>query len=210
VLKGGTALQKVFGLNRFSIDLDFTSTNNKAEKILEDVAKDITHFGFFSELGKIEKTEIGKAIKVKIQGPLYDGSERTITTLRVEISLRKDLILSPIIKEVVPLYTDLRPYAVVLMDLEEVLAEKIRALIWRAKARDLYDLWFLLRKNIKPKIKLIEKKLSYYDLKFDKEDFFKKIKLLEKNWELELRPLVTTLPPFKVVKEDVTKSFKLA
>ena len=52
VFKGGTALQKVYGLNRFSIDLDFTAKedNNKIDfKILiEKIAKKITDFGYNS------------------------------------------------------------------------------------------------------------------------------------------------------------------
>jgi predicted nucleotidyltransferase component of viral defense system len=208
VLKGGTALQKVFGLNRFSIDLDFSSTNNNAEKTIEKVVEDITSFGFPSQISKIEKTKIAKAIILKIQGPLYDGSERTITTLRMEISLRKDLILTPIAKEVVPPYADLRAYFINLVDLKEILAEKVRALISRGRPRDLYDLWFLLRKNIVPEIGLINKKLEYHDLKFNKEEFFQKIKATEKIWEKELKPLVSMLPSFRVVEKDVVEKFK--
>jgi predicted nucleotidyltransferase component of viral defense system len=40
VFKGGTALQKVFGLNRFSIDLDFSSTKNNSEKVFEKVVEE--------------------------------------------------------------------------------------------------------------------------------------------------------------------------
>jgi len=208
VLKGGTALQKVFGLNRFSMDLDFSSTNNNAEKKFEKVVEDITTFGFPSQISKIEKTKISKTIILKIRGPLYDGNERTITTLRMEISLRKDLILKPMVKEVVPPYADIRAYFVSVMDLKEILAEKVRTLIWRGKARDLYDLWFLLRKNVMPDINLINKKLEYHGLKFNKKEFFQKTKAIEKFWEKELKPLVNVLPSFKIVEEDVIKGFK--
>jgi predicted nucleotidyltransferase component of viral defense system len=209
VFKGGTALQKVFGLNRFSIDLDFSSTNNNSEKVFEKVVEDITNFGFPSQISKIEKTKIAKVIVLKIQGPLYEGNERTITTLRIEISLRKDLILEPMVKEVVPPYADLRPYFTNLMDLREILAEKVRALMERGKARDLYDLWFLLKKNVAQDIALINKKLKYYNLKFGKKEFFQKIKGIEKIWEKELKPLVSMLPSFEVVEKDVIEKFKL-
>lgn len=208
VFKGGTALQKVFGLNRFSIDLDFTSTNNKTEEILKEVAKDITNFGFPSELGKVE-VAIGKTVRIKIKGPLYNGTERTITTLRLEISLRKDLIKKPIAKEIVPVYHDLRPYIVTVMDPEEILAEKIRAIIWRANARDLYDAWFLLRKNVKFDESLVNKKLSYYNLKFEPKLFFKKIESLKERWEMELKPLVNVLPPFENVRKDVVELMRI-
>ncbi|MGQ9781091.1 MAG: hypothetical protein ACUVQ8_02390 [Nitrososphaeria archaeon] len=35
-------------------------------------------------------------------------------------------------------------------------------MIWRGKARDLYDLWFLLRMDVKIDSTLINWKLSYY------------------------------------------------
>jgi predicted nucleotidyltransferase component of viral defense system len=211
VFKEGTALQKVFGLNRFSIDLDFSSTKNNSEKVFEKVVEDITSFGFPSQISKIEKSKTAKAktIILKIQGPLYERDERTITTLRVEISLRKDLILQPIAKEVVPPYADLRPYFINLMDPKEILAEKVRALMWRGKARDLYDLWFILRKNVVPDIDLINKKLEYYNLKFNKDEFLQKIEAIEKIWEKELKPLVSVLPSFKIVKKDTIEKFKI-
>ncbi|MDI6807196.1 MAG: nucleotidyl transferase AbiEii/AbiGii toxin family protein [Candidatus Aenigmarchaeota archaeon] len=208
IFKGGTALQKVFGLNRFSIDLDFTSTDNKAEKVLEDVTKDMTTFGFPSNVSKVEKMEVGKIIVVKIKGPLYEGTERTITTLRMEISSRKDLVLGPVEKEIVPVYPDLRAYRVVVMSLEEILAEKVRAILWRARARDLYDLWFLLKKNVKLNLELINKKLTYYDLKFDKNQLFKQIESLKGKWELELPPTVKVLPSFETTREDCENFLK--
>jgi len=209
VFKGGTALQKAFGLNRFSIDLDFSSSSNNSEKVFEKVVEDITNFGFPSQISKIEKAKTeAKTIILKIQGPLYERNEITITTLRAEISLRKDLVLEPIVKEVVPPYADLRPYFINLMDLKEILAEKVRALMWRGKARDLYDLWFLLRKNVVLDIDLINKKLEYYNLKFNREEFFQKLKAIEKIWEEELKPLVNVLPSFKVVEKDVIEKFK--
>ncbi len=208
VFKGGTALQKVFGLNRFSMDLDFTLRENKVENILSEVAKDITNFGFASILSKIERKKISKDIILKIKGPLYDGSERTITTFRIEISLRKDLILEPIVKEVVPVYSDLRAYSIIMMNLEEILAEKVRAIQWRAKARDLYDLWFLLRKGVKINIDLINLKLDYYKMKYNEEKFFENIEFLKNRWDLELKPLVNILPSFDIVKNDVLMFFK--
>lgn len=208
VFKGGTALQKVFGLNRFSIDLDFTLRENKVENILSEVVKDITNFGFTSNLSKIERTKISKTIILKIKGPLYNGNERTVTTFRIEISLRKDLILEPIMKEVVPVYSDLRAYSIVMMNLEEILAEKVRAIQWRAKARDLYDLWFLLKKGVKVNIDLIKKKLDYYKMKFDEEKFLENIEFLRNRWDLELRPLVNVLPSFDIVKKDIFNIFK--
>ena len=206
VFKGGTALQKGYALNRFSIDLDFTSTDGEARRLIQNVSRDITSFGFRAVIGEGERTRTTRVIKAKIEGPLYDGGERTMTTLRLEISARRDVLLEPVAKEIVPVYADLRPYVTVMMDLREMLAEKVRALVWRAEAKDLYDLWFLTRKNVKWDVTLVDRKLSYYRLKFNKDAFLGKVSGLKEAWPVELKAAVSTLPPFEVAQLDIRQA----
>lgn len=208
VFKGGTALQKVYGLNRFSLDLDFTSTNGKEEEIVNKIAKDIKDFGYETEISKIAQFEDkSKALTLKIKGPLYDGTEKSIAMLRIEISHRKDLQLEPETREIVPIYPDIKPYLLIIMRLEEILAEKIRAIYYRGRARDLYDLWFLIKKNIKPDIKLINTKLNYYKLTYNKQEFKKRIQEIEKVWTIELKPITTFTPPFQTILKDMESLF---
>jgi len=49
------------------------------------------------------------------------------------------------------------------MKKEEILAEKVRAMSIRRRARDLYDIAFLLKKGVSMEYELINKKLSYYN-----------------------------------------------
>ena len=76
---------------------------------------------------------------------------------------------------------------------DEILAEKIRAVITRTKGRDLYDIWFLLNRGALMDKDLINKKLEYYDLKeISKGDILKKIeKFSKKDFILDLRPFVS-------------------
>jgi len=207
VFKGGTALQKVYGLNRFSLDLDFTSTKDKEEEIVKKVARDIEHFGFSTEISRKEKfKDVGKTLVLKIKGPLFDGTDRSTTSLRVEVSLRKDLLLNPDTKEIVPIYPDIRPYLILVMKPEEIIAEKVRAILCRGRASDLYDLWFLTKKNVKTNTELIDMKLNYYEMAFNKEEFKKRIIEIEKRWEEELKPITTFVPPFKTILNDLSPS----
>ncbi|MBO3833333.1 MAG: nucleotidyl transferase AbiEii/AbiGii toxin family protein [Candidatus Brockarchaeota archaeon] len=204
VFKGGTALQKVYGLNRFSLDLDFTSRNSDEEKVVERIARDIEDFGFPAEFSRVEKfRDIGKTLVLRIRGPLFDGSDRSITLLRIEISLRRDLVLEPEVKEVVPIYPDVRPYLLQVMRLEEILAEKVRAIFHRGRASDLYDLWFLARKGVKMDLELVNAKLSYYKMVFSMEEFRRKVMGMENTWLEELKPVVTFIPHFKTVIGDI-------
>jgi len=68
------------------------------------------------------------------------------------------------------------PYPLVVhLSWEEILAEKIRAIFTRAKGRDLFDLWFLLSKNIKIDEKMVDAKMKFYNKKFDYNELKKKI-----------------------------------
>ncbi|MEM5778472.1 MAG: nucleotidyl transferase AbiEii/AbiGii toxin family protein [Candidatus Aenigmatarchaeota archaeon] len=207
VFKGGTALQKIYALNRFSIDLDFSMRKKIEEKIMQKIVVGIKLFGFDCEYEK-EKENFGLNFKFKINGPLYEGTEKTKSILRIEISKRENILLEPEIKEVVPIYPDLHPYTILVMQLEEILAEKIRAISTRTKARDVYDLWFLLKKGVKFDKELVNKKLKFYKKSFDKKLFFLNIKAIEKVWEIELKPLVTFVPNFKIIYKEIEEFMK--
>jgi predicted nucleotidyltransferase component of viral defense system len=93
VLKGGTALQKAYGLNRFSDDLDFTSKKGDIEEIAQGIRTDLAAFGLENEL-KINRMEsVSEVIVYSIKGPLYDGTPRSMAVQRLEVSLREEVIL---------------------------------------------------------------------------------------------------------------------
>ncbi len=208
VFKGGTALQKAYGLNRFSEDLDFTlNTDTNIEEIIEKIKKDIENFGFKTEY-KALSSKISKCYKLRIKGPLYDGTERSIAGLRIEISLRRDLFLKSDTREVIPVYQDLQPYIILIMNAEEILAEKIRAVFQREKARDIYDIWFLLKKGIKIDYSLVKKKTEFYNIKFNKNNFFRKISKIKKIWGEELSGYISFIPDFKEVFKEIKKDLE--
>ena len=96
----------------------------------------------------------------------------------------------------VPVYDDLQPYAPLVMNTIKILAEKVRALAVRSKARDLYDVWFLLRRGTRVDLGLVQRKLAYYGRTFDRASFMESIVGLSGTWEAELSPLVRTFPKF--------------
>lgn len=208
VFKGGTSLQKVYGLNRFSIDVDFTKNSDlDIELTFGKVVKDIINFGFVSRIN-FSKSSASETALVKINGPLYNGTEKTIATLRVDVSLRENIILPPQSKEIIPVYTDLSSYLVSVMRPEEILAEKIRAVLWRTNARDVYDLWFMLRKNVSVDLDLTNKKLNYYKIVFDIKNFKNKLEAIGKVWENDLKQIVTFVPDFDNIMDDILMKFK--
>lgn len=195
IFKGGTALQKAFGLNRFSIDLDFTQSGKLPPNLFALIQNDLSAFGFKNEYAEV-KQKNSITLKFKIQGPLYQGQERTLTVLMIEISVRENMLLEPETKEIFPIYADLSPYLIKVMKPEEMLAEKVRAIMTRDKARDVFDLRFLLQKKTALRTKLVEEKLKPYGVKYSKSRLLQEIKNKEKRWQKELSFLVSTVPPF--------------
>ena len=207
IFKGGTALQKVYALNRFSEDLDFSMPNKiDTDMLIGKVSKEILNFGFENETKK-DKSTISENYRLKVKGPLFDGTEKSIASLRIEISLREDLALEPDLIEILPVYTDMPPYNILVMKKEEILAEKARTIMQRTKARDVYDLWFLLKKGTKADTGLIKKKCEIYGVKFSKSIFFKRAKITEKIWNEELSGYVNIVPNFKMVIKDIRAKF---
>ena len=200
VFKGGTSLQKVFGLNRFSEDLDFTSEESVEMGKLEKGLSELKNF-YPTTYERIQKNQ-SLTYRIKMKGPLYNDP-RSLQTIRVEISQREKILIAPLTEYITPIYKDLGQYMLIVMDPKEILAEKIRALMTRRKARDMYDSYFLLLKGVTTDISMIDKKLEYYKLKFDLDYLKNRILKLRSQWERELSSLVGFLPTFDTACEKV-------
>lgn len=204
VFKGGTALNKCFGLNRFSEDLDFTAK----EKI--SLAKLETGLKRFRIEFETENKEYANGLKaiLRIKGPLYIGVPPSKCKLILDFSLRENILLKPRIKNIGRFLEEIPSFDVFVMQEKEILAEKTRAIMTRAKARDVYDLWFLLEKGILFDKDLVEKKLEYYKEKWSFDKFAESITMKKIVWETELKPTITTIPDFNKVKKEILQAVK--
>ena len=204
IFKGGTSLQKNYGLNRFSEDLDFTiKTKINIEPILKHIITNLKIFGFQATLKKIKEDKIGNNYQIKVKGPLFNGLEQSHTYIKIEISKREELIMPITINTITPIYKDLPPYTTPSMNVEEIMAEKIRAILTRDSPRDIYDLWFLSQKKIQTSTSLINYKLKYYEKTFDQGEFKKSIEKKKRIWDQEMKQLIPILISFKEVKNDL-------
>lgn len=194
VFKGGTALQKTGVTPRFSEDLDFTLRGDAPLKKLEETTtRAIRTYNYNTEVDKFTDDERTLGFRIKIQGPLY-RSRFGICTIRIEASKREETILSPENREIAPPYSDILPYVIDIMQLDEIAAEKIRAIFTRNKARDLYDLYKLIEHGIHLNPTLVDRKLEYYETRFDDKKFLARCKVLIKGWDRELASLMEHVP----------------
>lgn len=140
--KGGTALRIVYQSARFSQDLDF-STNLEDVAGIEDCLLEV--------LEKIEKENIQATLQeAKTTSGGYLSTidfvlfGQTIP-IQIEISFRE----KENIGEVATITSDfIPPYTIVVLVEEQLISQKIRALLSRKKPRDYYDLYFILRKQL--------------------------------------------------------------
>lgn len=203
VFKGGTALTKCYGFDRFSEDLDFTVLTKKDyEKIISSGLKK-----FFLD-SEIEKEDYKDSLKltIRIQGPLYNGQRNSLCKIILDFSLREKVESEPKIIKIGLHVEEIPFFDVVVMSQEEILAEKIRTLITRNKARDLYDTYYLIKKGVKADHNLIDKKLNFYLMKYSFESLKEAVNKKEFIWLKELKHLVNNVPEFKEVKKTVISS----
>ena len=210
VFKGGTCLYKLYQLNRFSEDLDFTAT--KVFKPRDFFHRLPYYFNLLNINARVNVEEFQKGTNVYLKaiGPLYDGKKETIATLIFNISFR-ERILFPLQRHLYrPMYKELRPFDLFAMDEKEILAEKIRAIYGRDKARDVYDLWYILKKkSIVFDAVFVNKKLNYDKVKFDTNKFLAKIEEKKSSWERDLGGLIAgELPSFAQVKKEIEESIE--
>jgi predicted nucleotidyltransferase component of viral defense system len=197
--KGGTALRVVYHGNRYSEDLDFNGPADveALKKLWQAVLDGLGDFGIAAELRAAWQSEAGYSFDVSYgcalsnhyQGPLYDGRDRTKGKVRVDISLRQERVETR--RELVSSeYDDIRPFVVSVLSPEHLLAEKVRALLMRAKPRDLYDIWLLTMQGVRPDLGLIAGKLALYEIEFTSSALEAALSQAQADWERDLRPLL--------------------
>jgi len=188
--KGGTSIHLFLGSFRFSEDLDFTSTIQIRHllglltKIEKNMQLDIAGI----KLNKVNQKNNSLTARLNY----YVKEINFPITIKLEFSLRE----KPLTKKITILETDypVVPYPLVVhLFWEEILAEKIRALLTRAKGRDLFDLWFLLSKNVKIDESMVNKKMKFYNKKFSYDKLIKKIERFdEKEISVDLNRFLPT------------------
>lgn len=177
--KGGTAIRLLFNSPRFSEDLDFSTkfSKSKIKKIIQKLEKSMQR-----ELPglKIIHLFTGKrGIRFRLKYRSVDFKYPLVIRLDFHlINKSGKIIVSPVVTRfpivIFPMVSH--------FSIEEILAEKISALINRAMGRDFFDVWYLFEKGIKVDWKLIDrtsvikriKQVSQKKLQLDLSQFLPK------------------------------------
>lgn len=142
--KGGFVLRHVHGHQRFSRDIDATRTRPPKHKLdAESLAQEIFRAGgaLISFKPELPETDSARSLdfnRIVFSGPLAEG------LVSVEISYRED-VYDPQVETIGPPYYD--PFPIMVLSLDEIVAEKLRALCQRTRATDLADIAMVLRRD---------------------------------------------------------------
>ena len=219
VFKGGTVLKKVyFPEYRFSEDLDFTLLDNALtnELLFSDFEE---AFGFVAEeanitlqLGEDGEHESGSInFYIIYSGPL--GGSVGSKQVKVDITRKEILEFEPGQKPVFIDYSDGEDFSVLCYPLEEVVIEKMCALMGRTQPRDLYDLWYLFeyeKLDIKAVWQEFERKAK--NKGHDPANFVAKVQSklnsFKGRWNSSLSNQIKDLPDFDTVVRELNKHFR--
>jgi len=230
VFKGGTALRKCyFGEYRFSEDLDFSCTAGvPAGAAMADAMQDACG-------AAVRLLDVYAPIEITCERyterePHPGGQEaftirarlpwqrQVWTRVMVEVTMDERVLRPPVMRPVIHGYDEPFDVQVRVYALEEVVAEKLRAILqyvakldergWsRSRARDYYDLWRVLgayrsEMDLVDFGSLLREKCAVRSVSFSgPNDFFRETMLayVEKTWSQWLGPLVPDLPSFGTV-----------
>ncbi len=198
VFKGGTALYKFHGLDRFSEDLDFVHGKRRLdlEKVRDRVVRSCELLGLGCVLGRFDRYRNEINMDLSFRGPLYDGRKESLTRVAFNVSLRESPQEVETSFHTSP-YREVPAFELHVMSAREMMAEKVRAIMTRDKPRDVYDLWFLSRKRVDLDAAMVQRKLALYDLEYAPDELIAAAGSMKGAWKRDLGSLVMgRLPDF--------------
>lgn len=232
IFKGGTALKKIFfGDYRFSEDLDFSVINAPKDKLLEESLLKATQISkaLLNDYGPFDiqlKRNPERAPHPNGQDAFnvlvkFPWQPTPLCRIIVEITHDEPVVLSPEYKSIIHGYEEHIDCAVACYSIEEIVAEKLRALLqthkklvargWnRPRARDYYDLWCILKHyntaiNHTKLIAVLDKKCRHREVSYQNVDDFFTVELVKEahlHWQATLGVLLKDLPACELVLDE--------
>ena len=199
IFKGGTCLRYLYGLNRFSEDLDFNllCTPKKFEKEVGITLKEMGHWGIESRFRKVESFKDAFTCEIEFRGPLFNGTRQSLNKFRIDSGKRTGIFIKPRWELISSEYADTpENFLVRVLDERELLAEKLHALCNRKKGRDLYDVWFLIKRGTHVDKNTIRKKLGGLVLR---------IGISREQYARDMNRLLQKFPDYEQVVGEVEK-----
>lgn len=235
VMKGGTALKKLwFGDYRFSEDLDFSADGGPRRSELEEALRMVATRAeeLLSARGPFDvlverivhrdrHPQGQESFAFRVQFP---WQRRPLCLVKLEVTIDEPILLPAPLRPILHGYDEQLAGVIRAYCLEEIVAEKLRALLqsearrgkrgWtRPRCRDFYDLWSIL---VEPPPafdqarvrRILPAKCAVRGVNFEVAADFFPVGLLDvvrPGWGGDLGPLVRHLPPADQVIQEVRR-----
>ncbi|MBI4062787.1 MAG: nucleotidyl transferase AbiEii/AbiGii toxin family protein [Elusimicrobia bacterium] len=208
---GGTAARVLFGLDRYSEDLDFSLSQNfkggfRLEILAKATQKSLDAFGFNCSLNKVRTIKTVQSCFVNFKEILHETDRSFPSNQKLAVKLEVDTNPPAGAQEITSPVAAFRLYKVRHHDLPSLFAGKIAAVLCRkyAKGRDFYDfLWYSARKT---PLNLVFLKNSLEQAGVTKIpsnlDYFKKM-LMEKFQKTDFAQARKTCAPFLINQDSL-------
>jgi len=239
VMKGGTALKKLyFGDYRFSEDVDFSAEGGPRGDALEETLRAVASRAEETLSGKGPFSVVVDRVVHRDPHPhdqesfafrvQYPWQRRPLCLVKLEVTVDEPILLSATVRPVIHGYGEELTGAVRAYSLEEIIAEKLRALLqnearrgergWvRPRCRDLYDLWRILghqpaaldRAAVRS---ILPAKCAVRGVGFGSAaDFFPAalVGIVRAGWDGDLGSLVRDLPSVDLVIEETRREVEV-
>lgn len=212
IFKGGTAIRKIYGVDRYSDDLDFNLNRTKLTTAPDAFIRTLRD----RSMAQLSPLYAARMYMHKAHGFSYsidamlEGIDQGTAKIHIEISDGKTYLPSVEKRILTPDAT----YFASVMDMNEIIAEKIRAIYTRRDigniARDLIDIDFLAATGGRFNLELANEKLNDVNHKpFSLSTFSARIKLVtESRWQSDLGRIMKRVPDREEVIEHVISFVK--
>jgi len=147
VLRGGMVL-RILGSPRYTNDLHYVFVPYRSKN---DIVEDILDC-----LGQIEGAALTHSLHLKCLRVVIATAEATV---QVEAKVAREIAVAPVTTRLFSTPFGLPGRLINVVDLSVALAEKMAAWNDRRLIRDLYDIWFYLRMNVRPDLKVLHARL---------------------------------------------------
>lgn len=218
IFKGGTCLKYFYNLNRFSEDLDFAVDPSRTGEMIGRVYDKINAvFDNLNEQYSVVEREhrghregdnvVGVNFEIRVRWPL-NARTGQLQNIKIDLSTGNDLVLEPDTKFLLPQYEDITVFSILVMKVDEIVSEKVAAILEKSRMRDIYDLYFLLHvRGAKFNEELVISKMEKRNESFDRNNLIRKISEAnnKKRWKSELSYLVDPLPEISEVTDLLNK-----
>lgn len=206
---GGTALHFLYGLPRFSEDLDFSLVRREKysfESLVQELQASLKNLNLPVDFKSQSEKNIHHVF-CRFREILYEAGLSSLVDEKLPIRIEIDTNPPQGWKTHIALHSEVYTFPIQHFDLSSSFATKLHACLFRsfAKGRDYYDLMWYLGKKIQPNMTVLNNAVAQTEQDYDLLNEEKlKYDLLQKITDIDIQKLKKDVEPFLAHHEELS------